>query len=203
MATAAAAKAPAELAPEAPPKKKSKLLLIIVLAVVIIAGGGAGAWFFLSRDAADGEEEVKVDNKPPVFLTIDQFTVNLQPEDGQQFLQVAMTLKVADPAVGDAIKARMPEVRSRILLLLSSKKPSQLITPEGKLKLAEEIAAEVEAPLPKDKPKKAHGDESEGDEKPSKKAKGKKAKAKAKDEAKAPAAVARVQAVYFTHFIVQ
>jgi len=205
---AAAAKAPAEVAPEAQPKKKSKLLLIVVLVVVLLAGG-AGAWFFMSKGAADDEEEVQVDHKPPVFLVVDQFTVNLQPEDGQQFLQVAMTLKVTDTAVADAIKTRMPEARSRVLLLLSSKKPSQLITPEGKLKLAEEIAQEVEGTLPQEKgkakpKKKAKSEDDEEDEKPSKKNKGKKAKkAKPKEEEEEAPAPSRVQAVYFTHFIVQ
>lgn len=196
--TAAAAKAPAEAAPEAQPKK-SKLLLIIVLAVVLLAGAGAGAWFFMQGDADDEEE--KVQTKPPVFLPVDQFTVNLQPEEGQQYLQVTMTLKVTDTAVSDAIKARMPEVRSRVLMLLSSKKPSQLVAPEGKLKLAEAIAQEVEASLPQEKTKpkkKARAD----DEKPAKK-KGKKAKSKEEDEEEETPAPQRVLAVYFTHFIVQ
>ena len=115
MATAAAAKAP-EAAGDAP-KKKSKLPLIIILLVVLLAGGGGAAWFFLMRGQADEEEhEVKAaSSKPATFLPLDQFTVNLQPEEGQQFLQVAMTLKVIDQHVADAIKAAMPEVRSRVL----------------------------------------------------------------------------------------
>ena len=203
--TAAAVKAPAEaVAPAAPSKKKRKLLLIIIAAVVLLAGAGAGAWFFLVDGAADEQGESKPPSKPAVFLPLDQFTVNLQPEDGQQFLQVSMTLKVADQTVADAIKAQMPEVRSRVLLLLSSKKPSQLISLEGKNKLAEEITREVEAPLPADKgtahnkAKKKAKDDTEA-----KAAKKNKAKAKAKNEGEEGPAPARVQAVFFTHFIIQ
>jgi len=206
MATAAAAKAP-EAAGEAP--KKSKLPLIIILLVVLLAGGGGAAWFLLMRGHADDEEqEVKTaSSKPATFLPLDQFTVNLQPEDGQQFLQVAMTLKVVDQAVGDAIKAAMPEVRSRVLLLLSSKKPSQLSSLEGKNKLAEEVIHEVEQTMPvekkKKKKKKAKAEET-AEKKDAKGAKSKKAKAKEEaEEDEAEELPERVLAVFFTHFIVQ
>ena len=198
--TAAAAKSPVEaVAPEAAPtKKKSKLLIIIMALTVVLASAGAGAWFFLFNEAED--EEPKVSSKPAVFLPVDQFTVNLQPEDGQQYLQVAMTLKVVDQAVADSIKAQMPEVRSRVLLLLSSKKPSQLIALEGKNKLIAEIAQEVEMGLGADKSATPAKKKSDGE---AKKVKGK-AKAKVQeDEATKAAAPSRVLAVYFTHFIVQ
>lgn len=201
MATsAAAAKAPVE-APAAPPKKKSRLLLIVVLLLVMIGAGGAGAWWFLGREAADEDEVELADAKPPIFLPLEQFTVNLQAEDGQQFLQTAVTLKLAEAEIAEAIKAQMPQVRSRVLFLLSSKKPSQLASLEGKNKLSEEIIQEVEASLPAPKkPKKAKKSEDEDAKK-----KAKKAKAKAKDEAAATGEPAprRVLAVYFTHFIVQ
>jgi len=200
--SAAAAAAPVEAAP-----KKSKLPLIIILVVVLLAAGGAGAWFFMSKSADDEDEEPKASAKPPVFLPLDQFTVNLQQEDGQQFLQAAMTLKMVDQAAIDQVKAVMPEVRSRVLLLLSSKKPSQLSTPDGKVKLAEEIALEVEAPLPAIKSaapkKKKKAKDDEGGKKSAKKDKGKKAKAKQEEEEEEPEAPKRVQAVFFTHFIVQ
>jgi len=196
MATSAA-KAPADAA-AAP--KKSKLPLIIILVVVLLAGAGAG-WFFLGRDAGEEEEDHSAANKATVFFPLDQFTVNLQPEEGQQFLQVAMTLKVVNQQTADAIKAALPEVRSRVLLLLSSKKPSQIGSLEGKAKLAEDIIREVEAPLPSEKKKKKRrkpkaADEGDGK---TKKAKGK-AVEEVEEEDDAPE---RVLDVFFTHFIVQ
>ena len=200
--TAAAAKTPVvDAAPaSAPAKRKSKLLVIIIALSVVLAAAGAGAWFFLSNET--DEEEPKVSSKPAVFLPVDQFTVNLQPEDGQQqYLQVAMTLKVVDQAVSDSIKALMPEVRSRVLLLLSNKKPSQLLALEVKNKLIAEIAQEVETSLGVDKHAKPAKKKSDGE---AKKVKGK-AKAKPQEAAVAAesSAPSRVLAVYFTHFIVQ
>jgi flagellar FliL protein len=200
MATAAA-KAPIE-APAAP-KKKSSLLLIIGLVVLLIVASGAGTWWFLTHSEADEDEDVR--SEPAIFLPLEQFTVNLQPEDGQQFLQTAMTLRVSDQDVADAIKTQMPEVRSRILLLLSSKKPSEVTSTEGKNRLIEEILREVEASLPPLKHAKKAKKRSRDDENVKGARKSTKAKAKAKDEAEAEEepAPSRVLAVYFTHFIVQ
>jgi len=203
MATTAAAKAPADL-PQAAPKKKSKLTLIIAIAAVLVVAAAGAAWYVLGSASADDEEAPRANSKPAVFLPVDQFTVNLQPEDGSQFLQVAMTLKVADQETADAIKSLLPEVRSRVLLLLSSKKASQLTSPEGKAKLAEEIIGEVETPLPQGKHKAKPKKKANADADEPKSAKTKK-KAKAQPEAEADEAQAphRVQAVYFTHFIIQ
>ncbi len=201
MATTAAAKAPADL-PQAAPKKKSKLTLIIAIAAVLVVAAAGAAWYFLGRAGADDEEEPRASSKPAVFLPVDQFTVNLQPEDGSQYLQVAMTLKLADQETADAIKSLLPEVRSRVLLLLSSKKASQLTSPEGKTRLADEIIREVEAPLPQGKHKAKKKVKADADEPKSAKAAKKKAKAQPEGEDDRNAHQ-RVHAVYFTHFIIQ
>lgn len=147
---AAAAAAPAE------PVKKSKgrLLIIIALVVVLLAGGGGAAWYFLIHKAEDAEESPKKKKKPvavaPVFAPMDSFTVNLQAEGVEQFLQTAFTLQVEGPADVDAIKLHLPLVRSRILLLLSSKRSNEISTVEGKKKLAEEIIAQLKIPFSPD-----------------------------------------------------
>src|SRR6185295_9330229 len=77
------------------------------------------------------------------FAPLDAFTVNLQQEDTAQFAQVGLTLRMVDEAAINELKLRMPEVRDRILLMLSAKKATQLLSVEGKRKLAEEIRAAV------------------------------------------------------------
>lgn len=133
------------------PKKSTKKTLIIVLAALLLGvGGAAGAWFFLNKGDAGSEEvkEVRHDpGKPPVFLAMEPFTVNLQPENGEQYLQVALTLQVADEAQVEQIKLYMPLVRSRILMLLAGKKASELSTAEGKEKLQAEIAEQIKKPF--------------------------------------------------------
>ena len=144
---------------EAPaPKRKSKLWLIvgIVVAVLLLAGGGGLTWYLL-RDkepaaAAPGApaatDKKSADAKPPTFVTLDPFTVNLQQENGEHFLQTGLVVQVADSKAADAMKTYMPIIRSKLLLLLSSKTPSELSSLDGKKKLVAEILVTVRESLP-------------------------------------------------------
>jgi flagellar FliL protein len=128
---------------DAKPKGKGKkLILIVVAAFVVIAIGAAAALFLLGGGSEDHKEAKAKPAKAPLFVNLEPFTVNLQPENGEQYLQVGTTLKIADKDVEEKIKVYMPEMRHRILLLLSGKKPSQLANPEGREALAEEIRSE-------------------------------------------------------------
>ena len=148
----------AEAAPAGGGSKKLVIILIAVL-VLVLGGGGAAAFFLLKGGGehaeAEHEEEAakpkkkkkKHDEGPPVYVPVEPFTVNLNPEEGEQYLQLAFTLQVPDAEQSDVIKNNMPKVRSRILLLLSSKKASEINTPEGKTALAEEILKQVNEPF--------------------------------------------------------
>ncbi len=130
--------------------KKSKLKLIVIALVVLLAIGGGASYFFLGKKAPAGAAEAKHEApKAPVFANLDPFTVNLQQETGEQFLQVAITVQVTDEKAMEVIKLYMPQVRNRILLLLSSKKASEINTADGKKKLAEEIAVQIRSPFSK------------------------------------------------------
>jgi flagellar FliL protein len=95
-------------------------------------------------EQAEGEEAgVKDPSKPPIFVVLETFTVNLQNPTGDQFLQIDVTLQVRDSKFAEMIKAYMPEVRSRVLLLLSGKKASDINNVAGKQQLAREISAET------------------------------------------------------------
>ncbi|MES1986531.1 MAG: flagellar basal body-associated protein FliL, partial [Pseudomonadota bacterium] len=83
----------------------------------------------------------------PVFVTLEAFTVNLQPDPDEKFLQTEISLQVASPEQAEVLKAQMPAVRSRLLMLLTSKTASDISTSEGKQKLSDEIVAEVKKPF--------------------------------------------------------
>jgi flagellar protein FliL len=144
----------------APPRKKRSLMKLMLLLALPLTGVAGGAWYLLqgqqsaeasvpgtakSAKAAKGKQ---VPSKPPVFVTLDPFTVNLQREDSSaQYLQVGLSLKLRDDGSVDAIKLHMPEIRNRVLLLLSGKKAGELSTPEGKTTLSAELAREIVQPL--------------------------------------------------------
>ena len=132
------------------PKGSKKMLIIILAAVVLLAviGGGA-AYFLMKHDGGDEGEEDEVatekDKKKagkevmPVYVAMDAFTVNLAPENGEQYLQLILSLEVSDLKTGDKLKAYTPKLRNQVMLLLSGKKASELLPREGKEKLAAEI----------------------------------------------------------------
>lgn len=140
---------------EAPAGGGKKKMMIIIAAVVALALGGGGAAFFMlgKKPAGEKHEEVAAKAEPPVFLNLEPFTVNLVPETGEQYLQVQFSLQVANANQSELIKNNMPKVRSRLLLLLSNKKPSELNTVDGKRQLSAEIIEAVNRPFTEGGPK--------------------------------------------------
>jgi flagellar protein FliL len=149
VAKIAAAPAPAKAPDAAPPKKKrTKLFLIVGLVFMLLGAGGAAAWYF-TRPAPEenGEAEAKPAGKP-VFVNIDPFTVNLASEGGDHYLQVGIVYQVTDDKVGDNLKVHMPILRNRLLMLLSSKQPSDIATADGKKKLVNELIVAARESIP-------------------------------------------------------
>jgi len=155
---------PAEEGTEAPPKKSKKLLIIIVAVVLILVIAGGAAAFLLMKSSGDSEHDdedaveetdkpVKKASKkkdhgaPPVFINLDPFTVNLVPETGDQYLQVALSLELDNPESQAQLALLMPRIRNNVTLLLSSKKASELLPKDGKEKLAVEIQEEINSAI--------------------------------------------------------
>ena len=134
-------------------KSRKKLLMVLGVVLVLLGGGGAGAWYLTRGGGGHSEQEDAA--RAPLFFALEPFTVNLQDETEEQYLQVGLTLKVDDEAQIDLLKLHMPELRSRLLMLLSSKKATEILTPEGKRKLSDEIIAQVKEPFRANSPPQA------------------------------------------------
>ncbi len=151
--------APAAAPAAAPPKSKKMLIIVIALVVLLVAGGGA-AWFFLSKKQHAADEEGgdapaerapvahHVDPKtPPTFVPMDNMVVNLADPGGDRYAQVGITIELSDPKLEAQIKQFMPSIRSAVLMLISQRTSDELLTKEGKQKLALDIRREVSKPL--------------------------------------------------------
>ncbi len=163
--SAAPAAAPAEGA--APKKGNKKLIIIIAAVAVLLLGGGGAAFFIMKKKAADaeaaaaaedgGEETAKPakaakaskpehkeeKSGPPAFVPLDPFVVNLSDKDSERYAQVGVTLQVEEAHMAEEMKAYMPAIRNAVLLILSHKSSAELLSAEGKQKLAEEIRREA------------------------------------------------------------
>lgn len=135
------------------PEKKSKSKLIIILVALALLGGGGGAvWYFMQPKATDKEaktaEEPKHEAVAPVFMTLETFTVNLAPDPGEQYLQTDISLQLTEAANEALLLQIMPLVKAQILMILSSKRSSEISSTEGKNALSKEITDTINKLLP-------------------------------------------------------
>ncbi|MEN9417289.1 MAG: hypothetical protein RI988_909 [Pseudomonadota bacterium] len=135
-----------------PKKKRSLVKLIVILLVVLILLGaaGVGALLFFKKkqaSAADGGEATeavtdgpKRDPKAvPVFVPLEPFTVNLADRRADRFAQVTISLEVSSGKVADQVRAFMPAVRSAMLLALTTRTAEELLSRDGKARLAYDL----------------------------------------------------------------
>ena len=112
---------PAEAAPAAPastpalpegeeaPKKSKKKLIFIILGAVVAIGGGVGYYMWAQSQAEAKRKQAELEatpeyqlkkqmefrkeNKPPRFIKMDEFTVNLPGRGGEHYLQTTVVCK--------------------------------------------------------------------------------------------------------------
>jgi flagellar FliL protein len=124
--------------------KKALLLIVGGVVVALVLGLGA-AWYLTMGSSDKAPKAAKIE--PPEYVALEPFTVNLQADEGEHYLQVQFTLQVANLEQAEVLKSNMAQVRNRVLLLLSAKRASELNTVEGKRQLAGEIAATLKQPF--------------------------------------------------------
>jgi len=129
----------------AAPRKRRTLMLVGLLIVLLAVTSSVAVYFYLDA-RSPGENTDVVDDEPveppvPIFVTIKPFTVNLQSDYGDRLLYVGLSLRVDDEQTRTFLDQHMPEVRSRLLMLLSGKSAEELIKPEGKTRIKQQILA--------------------------------------------------------------
>lgn len=142
------------------PAKSKKMLIIIVAALLVVALGGGAAFFYISKQRAaaaaaeDGEETTSAKAEthstpkaPPTYLPLDNMVVNLADPGGERVAQIGITLEVTDAHAVDSVKGFLPTIRSGVLMLISQRTAEELLSAEGKQKLAKDILREAAIPF--------------------------------------------------------
>lgn len=139
------------------PVRRKKMLIIIASMVLVLVLAGGTAFFFISKqraaalEGADGEAAAVAAHAapkgPPVYLPLDNMVVNLADPGGERVAQVGITLQVLDAHASDAVKAYLPVIRSGVLMLIAQRTSDELLTQEGKQKLANDILRETLIPF--------------------------------------------------------
>ncbi|WP_444677446.1 flagellar basal body-associated FliL family protein [Halomonas sp. E19] len=112
----------------------SKLLWLMII-LVLLSTAAAGAAIYLVMNDRDGSAQgnlqgQQLQRQAPIFVKIDPFTVNLADDNfGSRLLYLGLSLKVGDKETQDILQEHMPQVRSRLLMLLSGKQAAELTSP--------------------------------------------------------------------------
>ncbi|SNY98047.1 flagellar basal body-associated protein FliL [Halomonas sp. hl-4] len=133
-----------------------KLLWIMIILVLLSSAGAAAAIYMVLDDREDNPEETTEETaepQPPVFLTIEPFTVNLADDrHGTRLLYTGITLRVEDEETRELLEEHMPQVRSRLLSVLSGQEAGELTSSEGKQQLATAINERLSEPFDENQP---------------------------------------------------
>lgn len=171
---------------------KGKLIGIIIGVILLVAiAVGATLFFVADNNGGDAEEAAAEEDKPEIvekkayYLELSpHFVVNFEDSSVVNYMQVEMQVMSREQGVLDVISEHMPVIRNNILLLLSTQKYEEISTAAGKEKLRTEILASIQKVVNEETgaAKSKDKDDADGDKKSGK---------------------PKVEAVYFTSFIMQ
>jgi len=129
-------------------------IINLVLLVLVLAVGGFVAWKLMSMDqpaeeptATNVEQtdataipEAEDDTgQPPVLMDMDNITVNLADTDQSRFLRTKIKLEVRNEEAKTKVNEYMVKINDLVITILSSKKFSEIRTPQGKYALKEDL----------------------------------------------------------------
>lgn len=140
--------------------RKTPWIMIAVLALVAAAASSAGMYLFMKNQLLSNQAGINggaphsADSEPdkppraPLLVNISPMTVNLQNERNEpSLLYVGFALEVGDESTQTFLQQYLPQIRSRILTLLSGQDSTQLIRAEGKAALSARILETLKQPL--------------------------------------------------------
>lgn len=128
-------------------KKKSKLMLYVILVIVVflLAGGGFYAYTtFLApkpqvtQDMTVVKPEQLTDTVGEMF-SLEPFVVNLADPQAKRYLKVTISLELESPEAVERIKRVVPKLRDMVIILLTSLTFEEVMTPEGKVQIRDEL----------------------------------------------------------------
>ena len=96
------------------------------------------------KDKAKGKDNKKPADFGGKLFPLQSFSANLAQGDGpRRFIRLEPVLKFSADAKDEELEARKPQIRDKIISILNSKRPEDLLKPEGKVYLKEEIKSAI------------------------------------------------------------
>jgi flagellar FliL protein len=136
-----------------------KMLIIAGIAFLFLIVGTGIAFYVLYGKISTAEREappfVETDEKQVLSkenqttFPLKTFVVNLADAGGKRYLRISMVLELnsATPELTSELKAKLPHVNDKLLMILPSKTFDDIRTFQGKMALKEEITQELNSLL--------------------------------------------------------
>ncbi len=115
--------------------KKNILLIIVIILIIVITFGLTV--FFMQKNIGGEEESLKI-NKNIIMYSFDESFIS-NVKDSNRILKVTIKLELSNSKIQEIVKARNPEIRHEINLLLRGKTEEDLKGSEGQSNLQKEI----------------------------------------------------------------
>ncbi len=134
---------------------KMKIIIIAAVGISVLLVAAVGGTLFMTgaltkKSASSATQAAAPVQAPPVYFSIKPpLVVNFQHPTQARFLQIGIDVMARDPHVIEAVKANMPAIRNRLIILLSAQSYDQISTPAGKEKLRKEVLASINEELHK------------------------------------------------------
>lgn len=129
--------------------KTAKAFAAGLLVFALLAGA---AWFLISKRRADARTPAAATPSVKEVMHLESFVVNLADPSGDCFLRVGVDLGLERSISGHGEKeaAALPtaQVRDVILRVLSTYNSDDLLAPEGKIKLKNELVKSLQGTIP-------------------------------------------------------
>ena len=106
-----------------------KFLLTILLILFLLSSISCSS-------VSDGKESEKIE---PVMFKVEPFMLNVTSQTSESFMKMTMEAELAGPVFVEKAKTKTPALRDAVIMLISSKTPEDLISPNGRLQLKDEI----------------------------------------------------------------
>jgi flagellar FliL protein len=121
-----------------------KLLFILIPAILILGGGGFAAYHFLLAKPNNKKSISKPapvsQLKPGPMINLKPFLTNLADKDKTSYVKVSISIELKQGSNIGAFKQLTPQIRNRIILILSSKTSREINKPQGIISLRHQIA---------------------------------------------------------------
>lgn len=120
-----------------------------VMSLLFIGALALAGWFWHSSTSAQATEPLDAAGEVRTVQHLDSFLVNLTGASGNGYLRVGIDLGLGIELKESALRtAYVARVRDTILMVLATRSVEELLTPQGKTKLKDDLLAAIRERVP-------------------------------------------------------